>query len=146
MFVQSCVEMLYGSEVVDGEGYLRIGELARRTGTSPELLRAWEQRYGLLEPSRSSGGFRLYSDEDESRVLTVKRLIADGLSASEAARATLGGAAIPTPSSGRSPTTWRGSSATRSTASTRSARTRPSIVCSPRSPSRRCSGTCCCRT
>ena len=73
--------------MADGKGYLRIGELARRTGTSPELLRAWEQRYGLLEPSRSSGGFRLYSDEDESRVLTVKRLIADGLSASEAARA-----------------------------------------------------------
>ena len=76
-------------------GYLRIGELARRTGTSPELLRAWERRYGLLEPSRSSGGFRLYSDEDEARILTVKRLIADGLSAAEAARATLGGAAIP---------------------------------------------------
>ena len=87
--------MLYGSDVTNGEGYLRIGELARRTGTSPELLRAWEQRYGLLEPSRSSGGFRLYSDEDEARVLTVKRLIADGLSAAEAARATLGGAAIP---------------------------------------------------
>jgi MerR family transcriptional regulator, light-induced transcriptional regulator len=87
--------MLYGSDVTDGEGYLRIGELARRTGTSPELLRAWEQRYRLLEPSRSSGGFRLYSDEDEARVLTVKRLIADGLSAAEAARATLGGEAIP---------------------------------------------------
>ena len=87
--------MLYGSDVTDGEGYLRIGELARRTGTSPELLRAWEQRYHLLEPSRSSGGFRLYSDEDEARVLTVKRLIADGLSAAEAARATLGGEAIP---------------------------------------------------
>ena len=81
--------------MADGKGYLRIGELARRTGTSPELLRAWEQRYGLLEPSRSSGGFRLYSDEDEARVLTVKRLIADGLSAAEAARATLGGEAIP---------------------------------------------------
>ena len=87
--------MLYGSGVTNGEGYLRIGELARRTGTSPELLRAWEQRYGLLEPSRSSGGFRLYSEEDEARVLTVKRLIADGLSAAEAARAALGGEAIP---------------------------------------------------
>ena len=30
-----------------GSGYLRIGELAKRTGVSPELLRAWEQRYGL---------------------------------------------------------------------------------------------------
>ena len=61
------------------EGYLRIGELARRTGTSPELLRAWEQRYGLLRPTRSEGGFRLYSDRDEERVLRTKTLIAEGL-------------------------------------------------------------------
>jgi MerR family transcriptional regulator, light-induced transcriptional regulator len=66
--------------------YLRIGELARRTGTSPELLRAWEQRYGLLRPSRSAGGFRLYSDDDKARILRTKQLIASGLSAGEAAR------------------------------------------------------------
>ena len=74
----------------DREGFLRIGELARRTGTSPELLRAWEQRYGLLRPTRSEGGFRLYSDEDEARVLRTKALIAGGLSAAEAARGALG--------------------------------------------------------
>ena len=66
-------------------GYLRIGELARRTGTSPELLRAWEQRYDLLRPSRSTGGFRLYSQDDVERVLRTKELIAEGLSASDAA-------------------------------------------------------------
>jgi MerR family transcriptional regulator, light-induced transcriptional regulator len=81
--------MLYGSAVERREAYLRIGELARRTGTSPELLRAWEQRYGLLRPSRSDGGFRLYSDQDEKRVLRAKALIAEGLSASEAARQAL---------------------------------------------------------
>jgi DNA-binding transcriptional MerR regulator len=72
--------------VANEHGYLRIGELARRTGTSPELLRAWEQRYGLLCPSRSAGGFRLYSDEDKARILRTKQLIASGLSAGEAAR------------------------------------------------------------
>jgi DNA-binding transcriptional MerR regulator len=66
-------------------GYLRIGELAKRTGLSPELLRAWEMRYGLLEPSRSKGGFRLYSDLDVARVLRTKDLIDQGLSAAEAA-------------------------------------------------------------
>jgi MerR family transcriptional regulator, light-induced transcriptional regulator len=74
----------------DLEGYLRIGELARRTGTSPELLRAWEQRYGLLRPTRSEGGFRLYSDRDEARVMRTKTLISEGLSAGEAARRALG--------------------------------------------------------
>lgn len=65
---------------------MRIGELSRRTGVSPELLRAWEQRYGLLRPTRSSGGFRLYSAEDEARVRRTSGYLEDGLSAAEAAR------------------------------------------------------------
>lgn len=66
---------------------MRIGELSRRTGVSPELLRAWEQRYDLLHPSRSPGGFRLYSADDEMRVRRTLALIGDGLSAAQAARA-----------------------------------------------------------
>ena len=65
---------------------LRIGELSRRVGVSPELLRAWETRYGLLRPDRSEGGLRLFSQEDERRVHLMRRHIASGLSASEAAR------------------------------------------------------------
>src|SRR3954453_5055835 len=57
---------------------VRIGELSRRTGVSGELLRAWEQRYGLLRPERSAGGFRLYSAGDESRVRRMTALIASG--------------------------------------------------------------------
>jgi MerR family transcriptional regulator, light-induced transcriptional regulator len=71
-------------EVVE-PGRVRIGELSRRTGVSPDLLRAWEQRYGLLDPSRSAGGFRLYSREDEGRVRAMTASMAQGLSASEAA-------------------------------------------------------------
>lgn len=67
--------------------HLRIGELARRAGVSPELLRAWETRYGLLRPTRTSGGFRLYSEEDLARVERMLRYRAEGLSAAEAARA-----------------------------------------------------------
>lgn len=68
---------------------LRIGALSRRVGVSPELLRAWEQRYGLLQPSRSAGGFRLYASEDEARVLAMQRRLATGLPAAEAARLAL---------------------------------------------------------
>ena len=67
-------------------GTLRIGEFARRVGVSPELLRAWERRYGLLQPIRSEGGFRLYTSEDAERVSRMKRALDDGLSAAEAAR------------------------------------------------------------
>lgn len=71
-------------------GYIRIGELSRRTGVSPELLRAWERRYGLFEPDRSPGRFRLYSDADVGRVEAMRGQIAHGLSAAEAARRVLG--------------------------------------------------------
>ncbi len=64
---------------------VRIGELSRRTGVSVELLRAWEQRYALLRPDRSAGGFRLYSSADEARVRRMTALIASGISASQAA-------------------------------------------------------------
>jgi len=74
---------------------VRIGELSRRTGVSPDLLRAWEQRYGLLDPSRSAGGFRLYSQEDEGRVRAMTASIALGISAAEAAaRAVAGSSAM----------------------------------------------------
>jgi MerR family transcriptional regulator, light-induced transcriptional regulator len=78
-------------------GYVRIGELSRRTGVSPELLRAWEQRYGLLRPTRSDGGFRLYSPQDEHRVATMRSHLERGLSAAEAARITLDEESTPAP-------------------------------------------------
>ncbi|HET9102649.1 MAG TPA: cobalamin B12-binding domain-containing protein [Solirubrobacteraceae bacterium] len=71
------------------QGTLRIGELARRTGTSPARLRAWQQRYGLLEPDRSSGGLRLYSARDEMRVRAMVARMAGGLAAAQAAHAVL---------------------------------------------------------
>jgi DNA-binding transcriptional MerR regulator len=64
---------------------LRIGELSRRSGVSPELLRAWERRYGVLRPTRSPGGLRLYSLEDLERVRRMREHLAEGLAAAEAA-------------------------------------------------------------
>jgi len=68
---------------------LRIGELSRRTDVSVELLRAWELRYRLLRPRRTSGGFRLYSEQDEWRVRRMRSLVGSGLSAAEAASGVL---------------------------------------------------------
>jgi DNA-binding transcriptional MerR regulator len=72
---------LYVSE----PAYLRIGELSRRTGVSPELLRAWERRYALLRPERTDGGFRLYSRDDLRRVEAMRAHLARGVSAAQAA-------------------------------------------------------------
>jgi MerR family transcriptional regulator, light-induced transcriptional regulator len=70
---------------VETAGAVRIGELSRRSGVSPELLRAWERRYGLLQPTRSAGGLRLYTPDDLARVQAMQRHLADGYAAAEAA-------------------------------------------------------------
>ena len=64
---------------------LRIGELSKRAGVTPELLRAWERRYGLLRPARSAGGLRLYSPADVERVALMQQHLAEGMAAAEAA-------------------------------------------------------------
>jgi DNA-binding transcriptional MerR regulator len=70
----------------EGGARWRIGQLSARVGLSRAVLRAWEQRYGLLSPERGSGGFRLYSSADEARVRRVLALKAKGLATSEAVR------------------------------------------------------------
>lgn len=80
---------------MEPEGALRIGELARRTDVSVELLRAWEKRYGLLQPARTATGYRLYSEADEERVRRMRRGLDAGLAAAEAARAALAEPATP---------------------------------------------------
>src|SRR3954471_14646673 len=74
---------------------LRIGELSRRVGVSPDVLRAWERRYGLLRPTRSAGGLRLYAPADVQRVQLMHQHLARGLAAAEAAAMALGSSATP---------------------------------------------------
>jgi methanogenic corrinoid protein MtbC1 len=71
------------------EKLLRIGELSRRVGVPVESLRGWERRYGLLAPSRTPGGFRLYGEDDVARVLAMRANLERGLFAAEAARLAL---------------------------------------------------------
>jgi MerR family transcriptional regulator, light-induced transcriptional regulator len=81
---------------------MRIGELSRRVGLSDHVLRAWENRYRLLEPVRSPGGFRLYSEDDERSVRLMQAHIERGLSPTQAAVAALAEHAASSPSrSGR---------------------------------------------
>lgn len=55
-----------------------IRELVRRTGVNASTLRAWETRHQLLRPLRTDSGHRLYNQEDVSRVLLLKELLAEG--------------------------------------------------------------------
>jgi DNA-binding transcriptional MerR regulator/methylmalonyl-CoA mutase cobalamin-binding subunit len=58
----------------------------RRTGLTPDVLRAWEKRYGAVDPHRSSGGQRLYSDDDVDRLVLLQRVTAQGRSIGQVAR------------------------------------------------------------
>ena len=73
----------------EGSPRFRIGELSRRADVPATVLRAWERRYGLLDPARSEGNFRLYSQADVARVWAMKGHLARGLAAAEAARLAL---------------------------------------------------------
>ncbi len=65
-----------------------IRVVAERTGLTPTLLRAWERRYEVVEPGRSEGGQRLYSDEDVERLLLLRRTVDAGRTISSIAEHT----------------------------------------------------------
>jgi DNA-binding transcriptional MerR regulator/methylmalonyl-CoA mutase cobalamin-binding subunit len=67
-------------------GRYKIGSIARMTGFSVEVLRAWETRHGLLEPVRSDGGHRMYTEDDLYVLREVKRRMEKGQSIGEIAR------------------------------------------------------------
>ena len=58
-------------------GY-RIGAVAKLTGISTDTIRAWERRYGVVEPNRGENNNRYYSDIDVTKLLSVKRLVDAG--------------------------------------------------------------------
>lgn len=57
-----------------------IQVVARRTGLTADVLRAWEKRYGILKPARSDGGRRLYSDDDIEYLRLLRRATTAGRS------------------------------------------------------------------
>ncbi|MCY4013408.1 MAG: MerR family transcriptional regulator [Gammaproteobacteria bacterium] len=59
------------------EDLYRIGAVAKRTGISPECLRAWERRYGL-EPAERAGKTRFYDGAQIERLTVIKALLDQG--------------------------------------------------------------------
>ncbi|MEM7411415.1 MAG: MerR family transcriptional regulator [Myxococcota bacterium] len=51
---------------------------ARVTGISAETIRAWENRHGIVRPTRTAGGTRRYSPEDLERLRQVKAAVDAG--------------------------------------------------------------------
>lgn len=66
-----------------------IQVVVRRTGLTADVLRAWERRYGVVEPGRSEGGRRLYSDDDIERLRLLRRATRGGRRISNVAKLSL---------------------------------------------------------
>ena len=67
-----------------------VSSAARLCGVSPSTLRAWERRYGVVEPIRTDGGYRVYDDEALQRLTRMSSLIASGWSPRHAAAYVIG--------------------------------------------------------
>jgi methanogenic corrinoid protein MtbC1 len=63
-----------------------IAVVAERTGLSRDVIRAWERRYGVVEPARSAGRQRLYSDDDVARLGLLAAATRFGRSISQVAK------------------------------------------------------------
>jgi DNA-binding transcriptional MerR regulator len=62
---------------------LRIGELARRAGVSPDTIRHYERRGVLGEPDRASNGYREYRENTLERILAVRGALRVGFTLKE---------------------------------------------------------------
>lgn len=77
-------EAASGVEIV-AAGPLRIHAVAELTGVPEPTLRAWERRYGIPRPERTSSGYRLYGAREVDEVRAMKELCEAGMAAAEAA-------------------------------------------------------------
>lgn len=75
----------------------RIKTVVELTGIPRNTLVAWERRYQLLDPRRSSAGYRIYDDADVAYLRDLKALVETGVAISEAI------SRIPAPGRGGSP-------------------------------------------
>jgi DNA-binding transcriptional MerR regulator/methylmalonyl-CoA mutase cobalamin-binding subunit len=55
-----------------------IQSVAERTGLTPHVIRVWERRYSTVQPTRSEGNQRRYSDEDIRRLQLLNRAVQRG--------------------------------------------------------------------
>jgi len=60
------------------EATYALGAVSRLTGLSPHVLRAWERRYGAVQPLRTAGGTRRFRESDVARLRLLAAAVAAG--------------------------------------------------------------------
>lgn len=57
--------------------YYRIGEVAKRVGVEPHVLRYWETEFRSIRPQKSTKGQRVYTRRDVETLMRVRELLYD---------------------------------------------------------------------
>lgn len=73
-------------ERLSSEPIYNTRAVVRRTGVPADTFRAWERRYGVPAPLRTSGNQRLYSERDIRKIIWLREQTAVGLTISQAIR------------------------------------------------------------
>jgi MerR family transcriptional regulator, light-induced transcriptional regulator len=66
-----------------GEKLYTIGTVSKLTGVGAITLRAWERRYGLIEPVRKDSGHRLYTRQHIDQINRITALTQKGMRISQ---------------------------------------------------------------
>ncbi|MEQ1545565.1 MerR family transcriptional regulator [Methyloglobulus sp.] len=74
---------------MDNSAQYLISTVSKRSGVKSDLVRAWERRYQAVNPSRTQGGHRVYTDLDIARLKLLNQATNDGHSISQIAQLSL---------------------------------------------------------
>src|SRR5437879_13793538 len=59
---------------LDDKLFYKIGEVSRITGLPSYVLRFWESEFQFLQPQKSRGRQRVYTQKDVETLLQIKRM------------------------------------------------------------------------
>ena len=85
--------------------YYSIGEVSRRTGLAPHVLRYWETEFSELRPKKNRAGNRVYTEDDIEMLERIHYLLKDKKYTLEGARQSMRHAAGLLPPTPRMPDT-----------------------------------------
>lgn len=91
------------STTLPSDGLIPIRTVSSLTGVNPVTLRAWERRYGLIQPERTPKGHRLYTMDDVELIHRVLKLLDAGMSIGQVRKVLSGGSREPDPQPGDEP-------------------------------------------
>jgi MerR family transcriptional regulator, light-induced transcriptional regulator len=101
--------MKSAAEVIEhrGEKLYTIGTVSKLTGVGAITLRAWERRYGLIEPVRKESGHRLYTRRHIDQINRITSLTQHGMRISQIRPEMLESAAAAEAEAGRDTDSWK---------------------------------------